>query len=564
MAAVLRELRIRNLALIESLTIEFDRGFTVFTGETGAGKSILIGAIGLLLGDRASSESVRTGCDEAEVCGVIGLSAISAPLAALLEELTIDTADNELIIRRRISRGDRSRIHVNETPLSLGALRRIGDLLIDLHGQHEHQSLLNEEMHVAIIDVLDEVKSVRAAYDRAYAVYAGTNRELAAHEQATRLLDEKREMLEFQLRELEQARLKAGEEEELDGELQLLASSAQRLAAVNGAVTLLSGSGTSSIEKQAAAVKRHLEQLCKYDRKAAPWIDDVDNALRVFTELETFCVSYINDAGEQADPGRMEKINGRLAKLQRLKKKYGMTVDGLIAKEKAVRADLAALENSESDRKEIGKKAAAARNACLEAGTRLSSARGQATDRFDRSITEIMELLGFRGGRWRTLFTALETPSDRGLESVCFHVRTNPGEAELPLAKTASGGEISRLMLAVKTVLARNDHVPVLIFDEIDTGIGGIIAGAVGNALKTLSTSHQVLCISHLHQIASLADHHIRVFKEEAGGRTVTRIVPLSEKQRVEEIARMLGGDSKIAFEHARELLKKTGAAQPN
>ncbi|MBN1756714.1 MAG: DNA repair protein RecN [Chitinispirillaceae bacterium] len=556
---MLRELRIRNLALIDSLSLEFEPGFTVFTGETGAGKSILIGAIGLLLGDRASSESVRSGCDEAEVSGVIELANPSEQLLTLLNDLSIDTGDNELIIRRRISRNDRSRIHVNETPLSLAALRQIGDLLIDLHGQHEHQSLLNEDMHRALIDTLDGVSQVRAVYDTCFTEFTEASRTLARHEEATRLLDEKREILEFQQKELEQAHLKTGEEEELEEELKLLSSSAQRLGAVNGILELLGGSGPTSIEKQASTVKRYLEQLGKYDMKAGPWIDDVDNALRVFSELETFCSSYLSDAGEQADPNRIEKINTRLAKLQRLKKKYGASIEGLIAKEQSVRENLAALENSDADRKEIEKKAAAARTACIEAGKKLSTARKNAAVSFDRSITSLMEELGFNGGLWKTVFTPFESPAEHGLENVSFHVRTNPGEAELPLAKTASGGEISRLMLAVKTVLSRNDHVPVLIFDEIDTGIGGVIAGVVGTAMKALSSSHQVLCISHLHQIASLADRQVKVFKEESGGRTVTRIVPLSEKERVEEIARMLGGDSKIAKEHARALLDGGG-----
>ncbi len=552
---MLRELRIRNLALIDSLTLEFEPGFTVFTGETGAGKSILIGAIGLLLGDRASAESIRTGCNEAEVSGVLDISSASAALTALLNDLSIDTVDGELIIRRRIARSDRSRIHVNETPLSLAALRQIGNLLIDLHGQHEHQSLLNEEVHRTILDSLDGVRAARTLYSEAFAEFSEANRALTRHAEATRLLNEKRDILEFQQKELEQARLKTGEEEVLEEELKHLSSSAQRLGAVNGILDLLAGSGATSIGKQAATIKRFLDQLGKYDDRAAPWIDDVDNAVRVFSELEAFCSTYLSDSGEQADPNRIEKINSRLAKLQRLQKKYGTSIEGLIAKEQSVRDALASLENSDADRNEIEKRAATATTACMETGKKLSAARKKAAEVFDRSITAIMEELGFKDGLWKTVLTPLETPSEYGLETVGFHVRTNPGEALLPLAKTASGGEISRLMLAVKTVLSRNDQVPVLIFDEIDTGIGGVIAGAVGKAMQSLSSSHQVLCISHLHQIASLADRQIKVYKEESAGRTVTRIVPLSEQERVEEIARMLGGDSGIALEHARSLL---------
>jgi DNA repair protein RecN (Recombination protein N) len=552
---MLRELRVKNLALIESLTLEFDEGFTVFTGETGAGKSILIGAIGLLLGDRASSESIRSGCDEAEVSGTFSLDTSAGPVRAILEELSVEAPDDELIIRRRISNADRSRIHVNETPLSLAALRRIGNQLIDLHGQHEHQSLLDEEEHRTVIDRLDGVRQARADYDRAWRAFAEAAAALDRHDAATRQLREKKEILEFQLNELEQTRLKSGEEETLEAELKLLSSSVQRTAAATGIAQLLSGSDSEAIEKQTAAVRRHLEHLAKYDPAAAPWIDEIENVQRIFSELESFCDAYLSACGEQADPGRIEKINARLAKIQRLKKKYSATIEGLLEKEKELRAGLASLENSTADRNELEKHAAAARKTCTGAGERLSAARQSAAKKFDRSITALMSDLGFSGGLWRTVFSPLDTPSEHGLETIRFFVRTNPGEAELPLAATASGGEISRLMLAVKTVLSKSDHVPVLIFDEIDTGIGGTVAIAVGNAMKELSGTHQVLCISHLHQIASLADRQVKVYKEQSGSRTVTRIVALSQEERISEIARMLGGDSKIAIAHARELL---------
>lgn len=555
---MLSELRIRNLALIESLSLEFEEGFTVFTGETGAGKSILIGAIGLLLGDRASSESIRGGCDNAEVNGVFSFTELPSQLSEQLDEYGIPREDTELIIRRRISRSDRSKIHVNETPLSLAALKKIGDLLIDLHGQHEHQSLLNEDTHHTIIDTLDNVTQFRTVYSESYKAFNEARRRLEIHSAETTALNEKRDILEFQLRELKQAQLKPGEEEELDTELKLLSSSAERIEASSGIVDILSGSsGNASIEKQIIAVQRKLEQLTKYDQEVSPWIDDVENALRVFTELETFCSSYLSTTGEQTNPHRIEHINTRLARLQRLKKKYVLSIEGLMEKERQLRNDLSSLENSDADLKELAKQCDKTKDACIQSGTALSAARKKAASKFDKNITALMEKLGFKGGEWKTVFEPLEEPAETGMESLRFFVRTNPGEALLPLAKTASGGEISRLMLAVKTILAKSDVVSTLIFDEIDTGIGGIIAGAVGDAMKALSNSHQVLCISHLHQIASLADRQLKVYKEESDGRTVTRVIHLSEKERVDEIARMLGGDSSIALEHARELLGK-------
>lgn len=554
---MIRELHIKNLALIESLSLELEAGFTVFTGETGAGKSILVGAIGLLLGDRADSDQIRSGCDHAEISAVFEIDGSSERVAELLGELSIPFDDNQLIIRRRLSHADRSRINVNETPLSLAALRRIGDLLIDLHGQHDHQSLLNEETHRTIIDALEDAAPIRAQYGKAWQTLCSARLALENHDATTRRLNEKRDMIEFQIRELEQAHLKSGEEEALEAELALLSSSVQRISAVGAILELLGSSEGASIVKQSAAIRRHLEQLAKFDPEAQPWTNDIENAQRIFSELETFCSAYMSDWGEQADPAdRVEKINTRLARIQRLKKKYAATLDELIGKEKSLRSELAALDNCESDRKELEKAFSLAQADCMSTGKKLSGARRSSAVRFDRSITAMMETLGFRQGAWETVFGALDEPSEHGLETVRFFVRTNPGEEKLPLAATASGGEISRLMLAIKTVLSRKDSVPVLIFDEIDTGIGGTVAGAVGNAMRDLSSTHQVLCISHLHQIASLADWQIKVYKEQSGDRTVTRIRLLSEEERVDEIARMLGGDSEIALEHARELLR--------
>jgi len=559
---MIRELSIKNLALIESMHLEFNRGLTVFTGETGAGKSILIGAIGLLLGDRASSENIRSGCDEADISGTFSFSSLPDILGDLLDELSIDHTDDELIIRRRVSRSDRSRIHVNDTALSLAALRRLGTLLVDMHGQHEHQSLLDEETHRTFIDRLDTVRPVRDEYLSAFARYGEALAALSAFSKSANLLAEKREMLEFQLTELEQAHLKDGEEAELESELTLLTTSAQRIASVSAILEKLSSDGGSSVEKQVSAIKKQLEQLARYDSSATPWLDDIDNALRLFSELETFCDSYLSSIGEESAPRRIETINARLAKLQRLKKKYHSSVEELIEKCRTVKEELRSLENRDSEQREHEKKVAAAKAACIKTGEALTASRKKAAQPFDKAIIDRMKHLGFNGGSWRTVFEPLDEPSDTGLEKIRFFVRTNPGEPELPLAATASGGEISRLMLAIKSILARNDHVPVLIFDEIDTGIGGTIARHVGVSLLDLGTTHQVLCISHLHQIAAMADHHIRVFKDSAGKRTITRIIELSSEERINEIARMLGGDSTIALQHAAELLAKRHTAE--
>jgi DNA repair protein RecN (Recombination protein N) len=556
---MIREIRVSNFALIDELSLEFDGGFTVLTGETGAGKSILVDAISLLLGERASSGQIRSGSEEAEVSGLVELPAGNSELARLLDEMAIAPQDGTLIIRRRITRGDRNRILINQTPFPLTALKRLGDRLVDLHGQHNHQSLLDERTHALIIDDLPEVREVRERYRTSYAGYAAAKAEFTAFETRSAELAQRREMLEFQCRELHELVLQRGEEETLDAELRLLSTSVQRSEAVGEIMTLLADS-EDSVEKRIAGVRKKLETLVRYDASVQPWLDNVGAMLAVLSELETFCGSYLDKTGSP-DPERLDWCNARLAKIQRLKKKYSCSFADLIAKSEKFADDLAAIDNIDADRALRAEKLRNALATCASDGRALRAARQKAAFRLDAQVTTAMERLGFTGGIWKTDFTLREEPLDNGMEEILFLVRTNPGEPMLPLSATASGGEVSRLMLAVKSVMAEHDRIPILIFDEIDTGIGGILAGAVAHALYALARTHQVLCISHLHQIASHADHHFRVYKESAGGRTVTHIERLSEKERIDEIARMLGGDSTAARTHARELLAKRSSA---
>lgn len=552
---MIRELHIKNLALIEELTLEFNEGFTVFTGETGAGKSILVGAIGLLLGERASTDMIRGGYEEAEISGIFEISSIKKNLAAVLNELTIAPEDDALIIRRKITRSDRNRIHINQVPVPLSALKRIGDCLIDFHGQHDHQSLLNEETHISIIDGLTGISEIFKNYSAAFQAYSEAKSRFENHMSKASALSERKEILEFQYKELKSLDLKPGEEAELEAELSLLSSSAERSACVSEILDLLNSS-SDSIEKRIGAVRRKLETLSKFDSSVSPWINDVETALSTFTELETYCGSYLDQTGTTSDPARIEFINSRLAKIQRLRKKYSCTLDELIKKQGLLKHDLDSIENIDADRELLEKQVRDTLEKCKIAGAKLRIVRKNSSDIFDARITAEMKNLGFKEGKWRTDFLPFETPSPQGLETARFLVQTNAGESFLPLSGSASGGEISRLMLAIKSVIAESDDIPVLIFDEIDTGVGGVLAGEVGKAMCRLSRSHQVLCISHLHQIASMADHHFHVYKETVQNRTVTFVKQLETDEKILEIARMLGGDSEISLQHARELLK--------
>jgi DNA repair protein RecN (Recombination protein N) len=551
---MIQELHIKNLALIDQLSLELESGLSVFTGETGAGKSILLGAIGLVLGERASADMIRNGYDEAEVCATFYLDTIPPVIARELSELSIEPEDNQLIIRRRITRNDRNKIHINQIPVPLNTLKKLGDYLVDLHGQHEHQSLLNEQTHLSVIDALPGVSSFKVAYDTAFSEFEKATAELDAHRKRTAKLLEKKDFLEFQLKEIRSLDPRPGEEEELESELSLLSSGLERSTCSAEIIGLLSGD-ESSILKMISQLRKKIDTLSKYDSAIEPWCEEIDNASSALKELDSFCSSYITRIEEKNDPSRIEFINSRLSKIQRLKKKYASSLEQLVELKKSLETDLEAINNSQSDASELQQMVDRCYKQCIDTGKALSAARQKAASGFDQKISSMMSKLGFSGGKLATIFTSQKEPIIDGLETIRFFSQTNPGEPLLPLSKSASGGEISRIMLAIKTVLAEHDNIPVLIFDEIDTGIGGVIASEVGKALLHLSKTHQVLCISHLHQVASVGQHHYKVFKTTSSDRTVTQVEQLNNDGRVSEIARMLGGVSDITVKHAQSLL---------
>ncbi len=553
---MIRELSIRNLAIIDSLSLEFFKGFSVFTGETGAGKSILIEAIGLILGERASSELVRSGNDECEITGVFEVNPQQKLLGTLLHDADIRCEDNTLIIRRIIARNGRNRVHINQTPTPLSTLKAIGDHLVDLHGQHEHQALLKPETANHLINQLPTVKPLWDSYQETFTTYTHIKEELAQFDRKVAQDKQMRDLIAFQYQELKEMALSPDEESALEEEYTLLSSHTDRMESIASIAAAIDGSNqTDSLDRQIATIKKNLESLAKFDTTANPWLEDVENAQNMLSELSAFCSSYLTDSENQANPQRLEQINSRLAKIQRLKKKYHCTFTELCTKETSLKNQLDSIENSESDRTELLKRVTNHENQCLDIARKLNEARSKATLEFDRAITKQMTRLGFTGGSWQTTFVPEEKLMANGLETILFEVRTNVGEPFLPLAKTASGGEISRLMLAIKTVLASQDTIPILIFDEIDSGIGGHLAKEVAASLYALRQSHQVLCISHLHQIASLADSHYHVYKKAEKNRTVTQVAILNEEQQIEEISRMLGSDSTVSKDHARELV---------
>ena len=554
---MITSLSIKNLALIENLSVEFKTGFSVFTGETGAGKSILLGAIALLLGDRASSESIRSGEEEAEINGVFELEKLSNPLQNIIKESSIPLEDNMIIIRRTIQKNGRNRIFINQIPVPLSTLKKLGDQLIDLHGQHDHQLLLKPESADIIVNNLKTVAPEFEKFSKVFSKYQTEKQKLDAFIKEANALIQKRDLLEFQYTELTELGLVDGEENELDEEYKLLSSANDRMAAAKNILNEISDEENGApISRRLIAIEKQLTTLAKNDNSAKDWLDALSEQFSFFSELENFSSSYLSDLeSAESSAERLDYINRRLAALQGISKKYSLTISQLIAKTQELKNSLDSIENRDAEKEMLELEVKKAYQKAVRSADELSKVRATASEKFDRSITTQMSKLGFSEGALKTIFDKCETLTINGNENSQFAVKTNAGEPFHSLIKTASGGEISRIMLAIKSTLSESDSVPVLIFDEIDTGIGGKLATSVANEMKNISKKHQLLCISHLHQIAAVADNHYEVFKYETAGRTVTEIKSLSIEQRVEEIARMLGGESEVSKSHARELL---------
>lgn len=555
---MLTHLAITNLALIQNIEIDLYDKFSVFTGETGAGKSVLMGAIGLLLGNRAASEHIRSGEERAEVSGSFTLEKIAPALQEILNDNAIDCDGGELIIRRIISNtSSKNRVLINGVVSPLATLKQIGDQLIDLHGQHDHQALLHEEAPYTIIDKLTAVAPQKASYTAAWEKYQQAKTALRNRQKEIDQLKEKQEFLQFQFEEIDNLKLKENEEEELNAEYTLLNSVTERAQLAGRCSNLINGSAdTPGAVTSIIALKEALRDITKLDSQFAEWSKDINPMVDTLNDLAATMGSYGGSILQDASPQRLDSINSRLSKIQRLKKKYMVDYDGLLAKHKELSEELENILNGDADLSLLKKEAHEKAELLIARGKELTSVRTTAAKEFDAQITAEMEQLGFSGGGFQTALTTTEFPTPHGLEHLGFLVRANKGEPFMGLAKTASGGEISRIMLAIKSALAENDPVPILVFDEIDTGVGGTRAADIANAMKKLSAHHQIFVISHLHQIASVANHHYAVWKTEEAGRTITRIDLLSKEQRITEVARMLGGESDTTRQHAEALLE--------
>jgi DNA repair protein RecN (Recombination protein N) len=558
---MLTELRIKNLAIIDAVTLPLAAGFNVLTGETGAGKSIIVGALGLLIGERASSDLVRTGADKATVEGVFDLHDRADVLSAL-DARGIECEDGILVLKREVAAaGGRARAWVNGSPVTASVLAALGRTLVNVHGQHEAQALLESEAQRHILDAFGEaereVQAVAVAWREAEAARQAVATLQARRDEATKRAD----WLAHVAQEIGEAQLQDGEDERLDEEARRL-THAEELQQLVGELT-----GTLESDAEAMRVLGHLQKplaaLQKIDPSTGRLQELYDNAWYALEELAREAQSYADTV--EHDPARLSEVDARRDLLFRLMKKYGGSMDAVIRTGKEARAELDLLDTASLDMRGLKQRVQEADAALRRAAGTLSTKRAAAAKALAQAVEARLPDLGMPDGRVLVHLAPRVAIGMSGAEDVEFRVALNLGHEARALARVASGGELARVMLALKTILARLDNVPTLIFDEVDAGIGGRTGLMVGDAMRDVAAHHQVFAITHLPQIAARAHHHIVVQKAAKGGVTTSDVGVVVAADRVDEIARMLGGDAEsvTSREHARELLATAAAQRP-
>ena len=552
---MLQSLRVKNLAIADNVAVEFDRGLNAITGETGAGKSILVGALNLVLGARADRTLIRSGEDACTVEAVFELPDPS-DIDALLEELGIATCDHgQLIVRRILAGNGTNKVLVNDCPSTVQALKRLGDLLVDLHGPYDHQSLLDADFQRNILDSFGHTWQARAAYEEAYDAWRGLLRQREALEGDDEDIEREIDMLRFTVDEIERAELAEGEDETVQQEHTLVANAQQILVQADGICQALMDSEHAAFDALTSA-RQMLGELRRTLDEAATWEQDVESTCIQVQELVKSIQSRVQ--GIEADPERLQWLDDRMALIHKLKRKYGGSLDAIEDHRAHSRSRLDNLESREERIEEINATIEAARSHLVTKGKALSKLRTAAAQELAGAITAELKDLGFPHGGFEVNVEPTD-PGPSGMDQVEFGFAPNMGEAMRPLRLIASSGEISRVMLATKRILASHDKVPVLVFDEIDANVGGEMGTAIGRKLAEVAEHHQVLCITHLPQVAVYGHQHFRVFKTVEDGRTHTRLQAVDDEARTEEIARMLGGRdmTNVTLDHAREMLKQ-------
>jgi DNA repair protein RecN (Recombination protein N) len=551
---MLRRLTIRDFVIVESLELEFGSGFTVLTGETGAGKSILIDALALTLGERAEAIAVRQGAARADVTAEFDIDGHRA-LAQWLADGDLAGDEGVCLLRRVVEASGRSRGFINGHPSTATQLREAADFLVDIHGQHQHQSLSRPAAQRALLDAYGGLEAQAALVADLWRTWSRRREERLAFEGNAAAIAAERERLDWQAQELEALKLVPDEWAAVSAEHARLAHAASLIGAAQAGVDILSEGEGAALEQVGAVIAR-LQPLLRHD----PRLKDILDALEAAQIQLQEAAGALRRYGERTDldPQRLREVEQRLDALHSAARKYRVEPDALLPLAEHTRRRLAELDAG-GDPETLRRREAEAEAACREAAKKLTAGRKKAAKKLGEAVTAGMQELAMQGGVFEVALEALEAPAAHGLEQVEFRVAPHPGMTPQPIAKTASGGELSRLSLAIQTVLSRVAKVPTLIFDEVDVGIGGRVAEIIGRRLRELGARHQVMCITHLPQVAATAERQWRVSKVNRGGRVITEVVALDAAARVEEIARMLGGVkiTETTRKHAAEMLGK-------
>ena len=559
---MLRELSIRNVAVIDALTVSFAPGLNVLTGETGAGKSILIDALQLVLGARSSEDLLRSGAEEAVVEAAFDLPADARGLTLLSDEGIVVERGEFLVLRRHLFRDGKSKAYVAGRLSSAATLRALGEWLVDIHGQHPGQPLLDPKRHREFLDGYAGIAGDVRAYREQYHRWQGLCRDQEELLTAERERERRTEQLEYQRREIEGARLAPGEEDSLTAERVILSNHERLFSAVEQAYVELEESD-GAVLARLGAIATHMREAAGIDPRLHEILESLETAVVHLGEAARGLRDYRGRI--EFDPERLGAIESRLHEIGRLKRKYAGSVPDLLEQLARVRKDLEGLERSEARLQEIGQELQEHRTVLLARGERMSAARRKAGQALQAAILTELATLGMVKAAFEVKVASgpsAESPfGPHGLDEVEFLISPNPGEALKPLHKIASGGELSRVMLAIRTILAAADQTPTLVFDEVDAGIGGSMGEVVGRKLVAVARGHQVLCVTHLPQLACFGDHHLAVEKKSARDRTETIVRSLTAEEKPRELARMLGGPTRstTGLDHANELLEAAG-----
>ena len=565
---MLKELSIRNFAIIDDLQIEFSDGLTVLSGETGAGKSIILNAVNLLLGTRASADLVRTGAQKAELEALFQISS-NSKVAGIMTANGYDPAEG-LLIRRLISRSDNNRVYVNGRLATIGLLTTITENLASISGQHAHQGLLKEDQHLLILDQFGGLMPLRRQVYDAYHQILPLIDELKRLESVRQRQDEHQELLEFQRKEISAADLAAGEDEQLEQERLRLKNAEMLYQTVSGSIEELYGAAGSVMERL-LEVKKNLEAAGRIDSQLTSVAESLASASYQIEDLTGELRAHLNLI--LIDDQRLEAVEERLDTINKLKRKYGGSLEAVFSRLETIEEELSQVESIDTQIHEIEEKLGKLSETLTRRSLELSKKRAKTANNLGLNVVAELSSLKMPQTEFQAVLHPIEADkqtnsyltaneymiTEAGIDRATFMIAPNPGEELKPLVSIASGGELSRVVLALKAILAATDAVETIVFDEVDAGIGGGTAEVVGRKLSELAGHHQVICITHLPQIAKFGEHHLSISKHVANGRTLTTIQPLEKEDRYREIARMLGGEeiTQTTLDHARELLDK-------